>query len=626
MKAFFYFDTETTGLNPKTNDVIQIAAIPVINGVKQTPFNEYCQPFDFNTVDQGTVDVHGISISKMRTFQSPLQLIEKLEEYVLSFNVKFTIAGYNCNFDKAMIGAMFLKAGKPELFRKLFDNDVHDVYGRAKSIKNQLNTSSLKLSALADEFKIPINAHEALSDISATIDIDIKLAEMLGDTLIETDHDDKVSETGLSEPAQLHIHSEYSNADSVSFIEDWTRLAIGKGIPALAFPDHGISASLFKASNPKVVFDKINKEDKTSYKGKEVTFIPAISLNVIDGESYFRLNAWATSNKGYFNLVKLSSVAWQNVKEDNKVDLPLISIDDIKKYTQDVVFGTACEKGILNIDSIKLPNPIDRLRWLESELGRGKLIAEYLAYDVYKVFKGVAGFISVGKSDNVPDGNLTSAINTVLKRWVEETGNKAIISNAAHFVSKEEKILQDVISKSSYKDGRYFYESRHYRNIDECYSILKRHVPDFSIDDAKQCCNNANEIGKLASNIEIKHEFSLPTITIPKDIKEQSDNYDTQTYLYAMKKIKEHGRWKDDPIYVARFKKEIDVILKNKTLNFLPYFLMYEDIGSFARQNGILQGLARGSAGGSLLSYYLKIIHLDPVEHNLPFERFSQLV
>jgi DNA polymerase-3 subunit alpha len=623
VKAYLYLDVETTGLNPKTNDVVQLAAIPVIGGIRQTHFNEFCQPFDFNTVEQEAVNVHGITIDKMKTFQSPLSLINKLEEFVKAYGVKFTIAGYNCNFDKAMLGAMFLKAGKPSLFRQLFDNDVHDVYGRAKSIKNQLKTTSLKLSALASEFGINISAHEALSDISATIEVDLRLSEMLGDSLIDVSHTDKISATGLQEPPQLHVHSEYSNADSVSFTEDWVRWAIKNKVPALAFPDHGISASLFKASNPKSVFDKINKEDKTKYIGNEVQLIPAISLNVIDGESYFRLNAWATSNEGYFNLVRLSSIAWQNVKEDEKVDLPLISLDDVKKYQQDVIFGTACEKGILNIDVMKNhPNPIEKLKWLSNQL-TSPLIAEYLAYDVYKTFKGIAGFISVGISDNIPDGNLTSAINTVLRQWVQDNRKQAIISSAAHFISEEEKILQDVISKSSYKDGRYFYESRHQRTIDESYAILKRHFNDeFSIDEAEECCVAANGIALSAEKIKIKHDFALPKSDIPEDIVAETDDYNMQTYLLTMRKIKEHGRWKDDPVYVARFKKEIDVILKNKTLNFLPYFLMYEDIGSYARSQGILQGLGRGSAGGSLLSYYLKIIHVDPIQNNLPFERF----
>ena len=57
-------------------------------------------------------------------------------------------------------------------------------------------------------------------------------------------------------------------------------------------------------------------------------------------------------------------------------------------------------------------------------------------------------------------------------------------------------------------------------------------------------------------------------------------------------------------------------------MNFLPYFLIYEDVSTFSREAGFLQSIGRGSAGGCLLSYYLKIIHVDPVAKKLPFERF----
>jgi DNA polymerase-3 subunit alpha len=92
--------------------------------------------------------------------------------------------------------------------------------------------------------------------------------------------------------------------------------------------------------------------------------------------------------------------------------------------------------------------------------------------------------------------------------------------------------------------------------------------------------------------------------------------------MYMMERIKAHGRWIDTPEYKKRFQTEIDVIMNNKILSFIPYFLLYEDISQHARSVGVFMGEGRGSAGGSLVSYYLKIIHIDPVKAKLPFERF----
>jgi len=71
--------------------------------------------------------------------------------------------------------------------------------------------------------------------------------------------------------------------------------------------------------------------------------------------------------------------------------------------------------------------------------------------------------------------------------------------------------------------------------------------------------------------------------------------------------------------YIKRLQYELFVI---KTLGFVDYFLILADILNWAQKNNILTGLARGSAGGSLISYLLGITNIDPIKWGLPFERF----
>lgn len=70
--------------------------------------------------------------------------------------------------------------------------------------------------------------------------------------------------------------------------------------------------------------------------------------------------------------------------------------------------------------------------------------------------------------------------------------------------------------------------------------------------------------------------------------------------------------------YIDRLKYELEVI---KTLKFAKYFLTYYHIMRVAGEHMIL-GNARGSAGGSLLAYVLGITQMDPIKHDLLFERF----
>ncbi|MGA9852376.1 MAG: DNA polymerase III subunit alpha [Gammaproteobacteria bacterium] len=71
--------------------------------------------------------------------------------------------------------------------------------------------------------------------------------------------------------------------------------------------------------------------------------------------------------------------------------------------------------------------------------------------------------------------------------------------------------------------------------------------------------------------------------------------------------------------YRERLSLELDVILR---MGFAGYFLIVADFVRWARENGVPVGPGRGSGAGSLVAYSLGITDLDPLEHDLLFERF----
>lgn len=73
-----------------------------------------------------------------------------------------------------------------------------------------------------------------------------------------------------------------------------------------------------------------------------------------------------------------------------------------------------------------------------------------------------------------------------------------------------------------------------------------------------------------------------------------------------------------DPIYAARLKRELEVIHQ---LKFDDYFLIIADLVEYAR-SVMFVGPARGSSCGSLVCYLIGITTVDPIEHDLLFERF----
>jgi DNA polymerase-3 subunit alpha len=72
-------------------------------------------------------------------------------------------------------------------------------------------------------------------------------------------------------------------------------------------------------------------------------------------------------------------------------------------------------------------------------------------------------------------------------------------------------------------------------------------------------------------------------------------------------------------VYEQRLAKELDVICD---MGFEGYFLIVADFILWAKDNAIPVGPGRGSGAGSLVAYVLGITNLDPIQHDLLFERF----
>ena len=120
---------------------------------------------------------------------------------------------------------------------------------------------------------------------------------------------------------------------------------------------------------------------------------------------------------------------------------------------------------------------------------------------------------------------------------------------------------------------------------------------------------------------QCKVEWNQAQTRLPKfetpDKNLNSAQYLTQLCLAGLEK-----RFSNTPIdgsYRTRLKYELDVIV---SMHYEDYFLIVWDFIRFAKTQGIYVGPGRGSAAGSLVSYCLGITHVDPIEHDLLFERF----
>ena len=114
---------------------------------------------------------------------------------------------------------------------------------------------------------------------------------------------------------------------------------------------------------------------------------------------------------------------------------------------------------------------------------------------------------------------------------------------------------------------------------------------------------------KIADEIE---EFDLPKATNVKY--EPTMTLEQICYINAEKK----GINLKDEVYNDRLKLELNLI---KEKDFEDYFYVISDMVSNAKSE-MLVGPARGSSAGSLVCYLLDITDVDPIKHDLMFERF----
>ena len=92
-------------------------------------------------------------------------------------------------------------------------------------------------------------------------------------------------------------------------------------------------------------------------------------------------------------------------------------------------------------------------------------------------------------------------------------------------------------------------------------------------------------------------------------------------YELTRKGLRDKGitKYENKKEYFDRAKQELETF---EELGFTDYILLNWDVLNFCHENSIPTGAGRGSAAGSLVLYLLGVTNIDPIPHNLFFERF----
>jgi DNA polymerase-3 subunit alpha len=118
----------------------------------------------------------------------------------------------------------------------------------------------------------------------------------------------------------------------------------------------------------------------------------------------------------------------------------------------------------------------------------------------------------------------------------------------------------------------------------------------------------------------------LPEINIEKKYYDEVSCGDLEGNFQFLRKLcfkrlqqKGIDKLESAQLYYDRLKEELFIF---KDLGFVDYVLLNWDVINFCMENDIPVGAGRGSAAGSLVLYVIGVTDIDPIEHDLFFERF----
>ena len=311
---------------------------------------------------------------------------------------------------------------------------------------------------------------------------------------------------------------------------------------------------------------------------------------------------------------------------------PVATLEEVSKIKKNIVICSSCMVGPIgktllgSRDGIIAPNPVAAEQYylmLRELVGQDNFFVEVFPHEVTHEWvkaqynedgskKENTGFFKPNEcSPNWPDGDVLKYVNNFILSLARKYNDKVIVSLDSHFANPEQKTTQDARLLNGSEEGWKFHQSYHILTSEEAYQILNKKVGVERAEFA-QWIENSYEWGSKFDNFKMptaKDRWLLPDVTAgwQQQLKTKIDRYGRMDWT--------NQEMKD------RLQQEIKVLTQNGKINLISYFLIVEDISNFCHENGVLMNV-RGSAGGSLLLYLLGVSAVNPLKHNLSFERF----
>ncbi|MER6397155.1 MULTISPECIES: DNA polymerase III subunit alpha [unclassified Kitasatospora] len=407
--------------------------------------------------------------------------------------------------------------------------------------------------------------------------------------------------------AHLHVHTEYSMLDGAAKNGKLFAEAERQGMPAIAMSDHGNmfgAYEFFHAAAKTGVKPIIGIEayvaPASRFLKKQVFWSPGGQRpassdgeggkDVSGGGRYTHMTMWAQNATGLRNLFKLSSLAsMEGYYMKPRMDRELIAAN-----ATGIIATTGCPSGEV-----------------QTRLRLGQYDEAVKAAGAYQDIFGKENYFLELMDHGL---SIEQDVRQDLLRLAKQLNIPLLATNDSHYVTADQADAHDSllcvgVGKNKDDPNRFKFQGTGYyiKTADEMRELF-RELPE--------ACDNTLAIAERVESYEDVFTYvdRMPQFDVPEG----------ETQASFLRKKIDAGlkvRYGDNPSQevLDRIELEMGVI---SPMGFDAYFLVVADICQYARDNGIPVGPGRGSAAGSMVSYLTRITELDPLEHDLLFERF----
>lgn len=385
----------------------------------------------------------------------------------------------------------------------------------------------------------------------------------------------------------LHTHSHYSLLQALPKLPDLVAAAKKEGMEALALTDNGnmYGAIEFYKECQKQGIKPIIGID--AYLAGRTRFDKQAG---VDKERY-RLILLCKNLTGYKNLMKIVTVSFL----EGFYYKPRIDFELLEKYSE----------GLICISSSWSSDISSALRGKNLESAKD-LIEKYK--NIFAKEDGGNFYIEITKHPELAGHDEHME---VLTKFAKENSVPIVACHDVYYLNPEDRearnTLQAVQQGMSSSGG-----DRGAWDEDEDFSFLSDEELKKRFEDMPEAIFNNHKISALCSlELELGKWF-FPDIKIAS-----GRNPDEELRARAYEGLKTRGLPETKEI-IDRLEYELGVI---KTKGYSTYFLVVGDLLDYARSHGILSNI-RGSVSGSLATYAVGITNINPLEFEIPFERF----